>query len=49
MEHTPVSDEVVYEPSVESLEKLEITKLLQEKYYGELPIQMESVMERTIN
>lgn len=40
MEHTPVSDEVVYEPSVESLEKLEIAKLLQEKYYGELPIQV---------
>ncbi len=40
MENTPVTDEVVYEPSVEQLEKLEIAKLLQEKYYGELPIQV---------
>lgn len=40
MENTPVTDEVVYEPSVEQLEKLEIAKLLQEKYYGELPRSM---------
>jgi len=40
MRQTPVSDEVVYEPGVAKLEALEISKVLQERYYGEMPIQV---------
>ncbi len=37
---TPLTDEVVYEPSVELLEKLPVFGELQTKTYGELPIQI---------
>ncbi len=40
MGETPVLQEVVYVPSVEALEALPVAKLLQEKTYGELPIQV---------
>lgn len=37
---TPVTEGVVYEPSVESLEATPLTKQLSEIYYGEMPIQI---------
>lgn len=37
---TPVTDEVVYQPSVEVLEKLPVYKELQNKTFGECPIQI---------
>ena len=37
---TPTPDDVVYEPSVDVLEALPVFKQLQEKTYGELPIQI---------
>ncbi len=40
MEETPVLQEVAYVPSVPALEALPAAKLLQEKTYGELPIQV---------
>lgn len=40
MESTPLPDDVVYEPSIESLESLELAKQLQKEIYGELPIQV---------
>lgn len=40
MGNTPVPEDVVYEPSVENLEELPIFWEIQDKLYGELPIQM---------
>ena len=40
MKHTPVPEDVIYVPSVEELEALDIMKELQTKTYGELPIQI---------
>ena len=40
MKHTPVPEDVIYVPSVEELEALDITKDLQNKGYGGLPIQI---------
>ena len=40
IEKTPLTDEVVYEPSVEALEELPVFQELQTKSYGELPIQI---------
>lgn len=40
MESTPLPDDVVYEPSIESLESLELAKQLKKEIYGELPIQV---------
>lgn len=40
MAETPLPADVVYEPSVEILEKLPIMEKLQTAYYGELPIQI---------
>ncbi|MDO4275921.1 MAG: DUF4867 family protein [Eubacteriales bacterium] len=40
MKHTPVPEDVVYVPSVEELEALDIAKDLQNKAYGGLPIQI---------
>ena len=40
MKHTPVPDDVVYVPSVEELEALDVAKDLQNKGYGGLPIQI---------
>lgn len=37
---TPVTEGVVYEPSVESLEATSLRKQLSEIYYGEMPIQI---------
>ena len=40
MKHTPVPEDVIYVPSVEELEALDIMKDLQNKGYGGLPIQV---------
>ena len=40
MEHTPVPEDVIYVPSVEELEALDIMKDLQNKGYGGLPVQI---------
>lgn len=40
MKHTPVPEDVVYVPSAEELEALDIEKDLQNKAYGGLPIQI---------
>ena len=40
MKHTPVREDVIYVPSVEELEALDIMKDLQNKGYGGLPIQI---------
>lgn len=40
MKSTPLPDDVIYEPSIEELEKLSIAKELQAREYGELPIQI---------
>jgi len=40
MEETPLPEDVVYVPSVESLESLEIKQELEAREYGELPIQI---------
>lgn len=40
MKHTPVPEDVIYVPSVEELEALDIMKGLQNKGYGGLPIQI---------
>ena len=41
MKHTPVPEDVIYVPSVEELEALDIMKDLQNKGYGGLPVQIE--------
>ncbi len=40
MKSTPLPNDVIYEPSIEELEKLSIAKELQDREYGELPIQI---------
>ena len=40
MKHTPVPEDVIYVPSVEELEALDIMKDLQTKGYGGLPVQI---------
>ena len=40
LETTPVPQDVVYEPSVKQLEELPVMKILTEKTYGELPVQV---------
>ena len=40
MKHTPVPEDVIYVPSVEALEALDIMKDLQNKGYGGLPVQI---------
>ena len=40
MNHTPVPEDVIYVPSVEELEALDIMKDLQNKGYGGLPVQI---------
>ncbi len=40
MQSTPLPEDVVYEPSIEILESLDIAKQLQTEVYGELPIQI---------
>ena len=40
MENTPLPENVIYEPSVAELEKLDVYKKLQTVTYGELPIQI---------
>ena len=40
MQNTPLPEDVVYEPSIEVLENLDIAKQLQTEIYGELPIQL---------
>ncbi len=40
MKRTPIPEGVVYEASVDSLEKLEVAKEIQNVFYGELPIQI---------
>ncbi len=40
MKHTPVPEDVIYVPSVEELEALEVEKTLTNKAFGGLPIQI---------
>ena len=40
MNHTPVPDDVVYVPSVEELEALDVAKALQNKGFGGIPIEI---------
>lgn len=40
MKHTPVPEDVIYVPSVEELEALDVAKDLQNKAFGGLPIQI---------
>lgn len=40
MKHTPVTEDVIYVPSVEELEELDAAKKLQNKGFGGLPIQI---------
>ena len=40
MKHTPVPEDVIYVPSVEELDALDIMKDLQNKGYGGLPVQI---------
>lgn len=40
MKHTPVPEDVIYVPSVEELEALDIMKDLQNKGYGGMPVQI---------
>ena len=40
MKHTPVPEDVIYVPSVEELEALDIMKDLQNKGYGGVPVQI---------
>lgn len=40
MKHTPVPEDVVYVPSVEELEALDVEKVLRNKGFGGLPIQI---------
>ena len=40
MKKTEIPEGVVYEPSVESLESLEVAKEIKNKFFGELPIQI---------
>lgn len=40
LKKVPIPQDVVYEPSVESLEKLAIADVLKERVYGELPVQV---------
>ena len=40
MKHTPVPEDVIYVPSVEEMEALDIMKDLQNKGYGGLPVQI---------
>lgn len=40
MKHTPVPEDVIYVPSVDELEALDVAKNLQNRAYGGLPIQI---------
>ena len=40
MKHTPVPDDVIYVPSVEELEALDVAKALQNKGFGGIPIEI---------
>lgn len=40
LEKTPLTDQIVYVPSVPELESVPVSKVLQENFYGELPIQV---------
>lgn len=40
MKHTPVPEDVIYVPSVDELEALDVAKELQNRAYGGLPVQM---------
>lgn len=40
MKHTPVPEDVIYVPSVEELEALDVAKKLQNKGFGGLPVQI---------
>ena len=46
MKHTPVPDDVVYVPSVEELEALDVAKALQNKGFGGIPIEI-GILQRT--
>ena len=43
MKHTPVPDDVVYVPSVEELEALDVAKELQNKGFGGIPIESSEI------
>jgi hypothetical protein len=40
MEHTPLPEDVIYEPSIEELEATDVAIDLKMRVYGELPIQI---------
>lgn len=40
MEKTPLPADVVYEPSIEALERTKAAEILKEEIFGELPIQV---------
>ena len=40
MEHTPLPEDVIYEPSIEELETTDVAIDLKMRVYGELPIQI---------
>ena len=40
MKKTEIPEGVVYEPSVEQLESLEVAQEIKNKFFGELPIQI---------
>ena len=40
MQHTPLPEDVVYEPSDESLEKLSVYQVMKNSVYGGLPVQI---------
>lgn len=40
MEHTPLPEDVIYEPSIEELEATNVAIDLKMRVYGELPIQI---------
>ena len=40
MEHTPLPEDVIYEPSIEELEATDVAIDLKMRIYGELPIQI---------
>ena len=48
MEKTPLPADVVYEPSVESLEQTKAAEILKEEIFGELRYRSATVMETTI-
>mgnify|MGYP000084382623 CR=1 FL=1 len=49
MKHTPVPEDVVYVPSVEELEALEVEKDLRNRAFGGLPVRSDTATVITKN